>query len=93
MLLHKVITLKQATMKILKPIVIATTLFIFLTGCGDSNVKKTEEAFVTEVEAATTKKDTVKQMNLLDEQAKMLSKIRKRGYGRREGLKKCRQLS
>lgn len=62
-------------MKILKPIVIATTLFIFLTGCGDSNVKKPEEAFVTEVEAATTKKDTVKQMNLLDEQAKMLSKV------------------
>ena len=34
-LMHKVKTLKQATMKTLKPIFIVTTLFIFLTGCGD----------------------------------------------------------
>ncbi len=74
-LMHKVTTLKRSTMKTLKPIFIATTLFIFLTGCADSNAKKPEEAVVPKVEAAITKKDTMKQMNLLDEQAKMLSKV------------------
>ena len=73
--MHKVATLKRSTMKTLKPILIASTLFIFLTSCGDSNAKKTEEAIVPEVEEAIAKKDTIKQMNLLDEQAKMLSKV------------------
>ncbi|MFX0558568.1 hypothetical protein ACOCEA_17330 [Maribacter sp. CXY002] len=62
-------------MKTLKPIFIAIILFIFLTSCEDSNAKKPEEAIVPKVEAAIAKKDTVKQMNLLDEQAKMLSKV------------------
>jgi hypothetical protein len=72
---HKETTLKRFKMKTLKPIFIATTLFIFLPSCGDSNVKKTEEAIVPKVEAAIAKKDTVKQMNILDEQAKILSKV------------------
>ncbi len=62
-------------MNTLKPILVATTLFIFLSSCGDSNDKKPEEALVPEVEEAIAKKDTIKQMNLLDEQAKMLSKV------------------
>ena len=74
-ILHKVTTLKQSTMKTLKPVIIAATLFITLTGCGDSNTKKPEEAVVPKVEEAQAMKDTVRQMNLLDEQAKMLSKV------------------
>ncbi len=74
-LMHKVTTLKRSTMKTLKPIFIASALFIFLTSCGDSNAKKPEEAVVPKVEETIAKKDTMKQMNLLDEQAKILSKV------------------
>tara|TARA_R110002050_G_scaffold204522_4_gene340261 strand:- start:197094 stop:197510 length:417 start_codon:yes stop_codon:yes gene_type:complete len=61
----------------LKSIVCIFTLFLPLFSCGDSTDKKLEEK-----EALTTKKvevvvhqDTTKQMNLLDEQAKLLSKV------------------
>lgn len=59
----------------LKIILVACALSIVLTSCGDSNAKKTEEAVAPKVEETIAKKDTIKQMNLLDEQAKILSKV------------------
>ena len=59
----------------LKPILVACTLSIVLASCGDTNEKKPEEAVVPKIEEAIAKEDTVKQMNLLDEQAKMLGKV------------------
>jgi hypothetical protein len=68
-------TKEKYTMYTLKIILVACAFSILLTSCGDTNEKKPEEAIVPKVEEAIAKKDTMKQMNLLDEQAKMLSKI------------------
>ena len=62
-------------MSTLKIVLVACTLSIVLISCGDSNAKKTEEAVGPKVEETIAKKDTMKQMNLLDEQAKILSKV------------------
>ncbi len=59
----------------LKPIFVVCALSIILISCGDNNEKKLEKETLTTTEETQAKKDTVKQMNLLDEQAKMLGKV------------------
>ena len=68
-------------MNTLKSAIAALSISIFLTACGDTNEKKTnealvpEEGIVTQEEKSAVKEDTTKQMNILDEQAKMLGKV------------------
>ncbi|WP_423999457.1 hypothetical protein [Maribacter sp. IgM3_T14_3] len=68
-------------MNTLKSAITVISITIFLTACGDNNEKKTNEALVpkegivTQEEKSSVKKDTTKQMNILDEQAKLLSKV------------------
>jgi len=68
-------TKEKYTMYNLKIILVACALSIVLTSCGDNTEKKLEKETMTTTEETQAKIDTVKQMNLLDEQAKMLSKI------------------
>ncbi len=68
-------------MNTLKFTIAAFSLGLFLSGCGDAHEKKTnealvpEEGMVTREEKAAIKEDTTKQMNILDEQAKLLNKV------------------
>ena len=68
-------------MNTLKSSIAALSISIFIAACGDTNEKKTKEALVpdegivTQDVKAPVKEDTTKQMNILDEQAKMLSKV------------------
>jgi hypothetical protein len=48
---------------------------LFLTNCGDAPEKKPENELAPQEEKAVLKPDTAKQMNILDEQAKMLGKV------------------
>tara|TARA_R110000868_G_scaffold289544_5_gene549791 strand:- start:4201 stop:4617 length:417 start_codon:yes stop_codon:yes gene_type:complete len=61
----------------LKLIVCIFTLFLLLLSCDDSTDKKLEkkEALTTKKVDVVVHQDTTKQMNLLDEQAKLLSKV------------------
>ena len=68
-------------MNTLKLTISVLAIGIFLSGCGDVQQKKSKEAItpeeetVTHEEKAVVKADTAKQMNILDEQAKMLGKV------------------
>jgi hypothetical protein len=68
-------------MKPLKTTITTFIISIILISCGDANEKKTIEETVPEAETVTreekavVKADTSKQMNILDEQAKMLGKV------------------
>jgi len=68
-------------MNTLKSAIAALSISIFITACGDTNEKKTKEALVpeegivTQEEKSAVKEDTTKQMNILDEQAKLLNKV------------------
>ena len=62
-------------MKTLKIVITAFTISILLISCVDSNEKKQEKEVVPQEDKAVVKKDTIKKMNLLDEQAKMLGKV------------------
>lgn len=50
-------------------------IFIFLISCSDSPQKSPDKDTLESAEATEKPKDTPKQINLLDEQAKMLSKV------------------
>ncbi len=62
-------------MKILTSIIAALLIPFMLISCGDSKDKTTEKEIATQEEKALVKKDTAKQMNILDEQAKLLNKV------------------
>jgi len=62
-------------MKALKSTIAAIIISIILISCGESNEKKSENEIKPQEEKALVKKDTAKQMNLLDEQAKLLNKV------------------
>lgn len=63
------------TMKALKFTIANTAIFICLTNCMDSKEKKIFEENPLKEEKVLVQKDTIKKMNLLDEQAKMLGKV------------------
>ena len=68
-------------MNTLKFTIAAFSMGIFLSGCGDTHEKKNNEALmpekgiVTREEKVPVKEDSTKQMNILDEQAKLLNKV------------------
>lgn len=62
-------------MKNLKVLVWALCIIVLITSCMDSNGKKQNIDAVPVEEIPIVKKDTIKKMNLLDEQAKMLGKV------------------
>jgi hypothetical protein len=68
-------------MNTLKLTIAAFSLGIFLSSCGDTHEKKTNEALIPEEgmvnqeEKVPVKEDSTKQMNILDEQAKLLNKV------------------
>jgi hypothetical protein len=68
-------------MNMLKSAIAALSISIFITACGNTNEKKTKEALVpeegivTQEEKSAVKEDNTKQMNILDEQAKLLNKV------------------
>ncbi|MGB5700785.1 hypothetical protein [Muriicola sp.] len=68
-------------MNTLKLTITAFSMGLFLSSCGDTNEKKNnealvpEEGMVTREEKVAIKEDSTKQMNILDEQAKLLNKV------------------
>ena len=68
-------------MNTLKLTITAFSMYLLLSSCGDTYQKKSgeevnpQEGIVKQEEKAVVKEDTTKQMNILDEQAKMLSKV------------------
>ena len=62
-------------MKTIKVLITAFSISIFLSSCMDSKEKPPEKEITTQEDKTLIKKDTTKQMNLLDEQAKMLGKV------------------
>lgn len=62
-------------MKTLKVLFAVLGIVVSLTSCVESNKKKQEIEVAPLEEKPVVKKDTIKKMNLLDEQAKMLGKV------------------
>ncbi|NCQ13857.1 MAG: hypothetical protein GW810_03515 [Flavobacteriales bacterium] len=62
-------------MKTLIVLFAALGIVVSLTSCVESNKKKQEIEVAPLEEKPVVKKDTIKKMNLLDEQAKMLGKV------------------
>jgi len=62
-------------MKTLKPTIATIIITIILISCGNPKDETTEKQMVPLEEKALVKKDTAKQMNILDEQAKLLNKV------------------
>jgi len=62
-------------MKTLKPTIATIIITIILISCGNPKGKTTEKQMVPLEEKTLVKKDTAKQMNILDEQAKLLNKV------------------
>ena len=62
-------------MKTLQVLIMALSIPVILTNCVDSNEKKQEKEVAPLEDKPIVKTDTIKKMNLLDEQAKMLGKV------------------
>jgi len=62
-------------MKLFKIHLLVLAISLLLINCGETPEKKHEKDLAPKEEKALVKQDTIKQMNLLDEQAKMLGKV------------------